>query len=125
MKSKILILILALPLIGCTYEVALKESDIVNSDFVYGEIHFKSSHNFGEFGHHSGYATGTVQNLSGIEIHYAKFELSMFDAQGNLLELEAFYITNFQSGTIRHFKQLICCDADVRKVDSYKIQYIG
>ncbi len=125
MKSVLKVFILTSMLMGCTYEVALEESDIINSDFVYEEIHFKSDSNFDDWDHHFGYATVTIQNLSGIEISYANFELSMFDAQGHLLEVDEFFITNFQSGTIRHFKQFICCNADVRKIADYKIQYIG
>ena len=120
---KVFVLGLIICISACTYEVVMDESHVINSDFVYEKINYKTSINMPEFEQYSYNVTGAITNNSGVLLRYAKFELTTLDDEGNITDVSSFFITNFHSYTTRHFKLLVFVTA--RGVGDYKIQYIG
>lgn len=69
---------------------------------------------------------GVVINNSGSSYHIANFDLSFYDADGNLICVDAISVSELRTGQERAFRDSVrCADYMASSVVSWKIQFAG
>jgi hypothetical protein len=69
---------------------------------------------------------GVVVNASGVDYKIANFDLSFYDAAGDLVCVDAISVSELRNGQERAFRDSIrCADYDAGTVATWKIQFAG
>ena len=66
--------------------------------------------------------SGEITNLTGVEFSFAKFEITLYDANRRIIETDTVFITSFKPNTTKFFEEWIF--VPVEDVRHYSIMFV-